>query len=324
VAAFGLIFVGILVGGPTGAALLALGATLPGLLAQDAWRMAFFAAGRARDAFVNDLVWALFLVPAFALAGLAGASLFAIVLAWGLAASVAAVFGVAQTRVVPRPDHALVWWREHYDLGPRFLLETGLRAGLGQLVMIAIGAIAGLAAIGSIRAAQLVMAPVQVLFLGASMAATPEAVRALNKSLGLLLRLGAAASLGLAVACLVWGGIALLLPYELGRLVLRGAWDAARTYLPACIVSQLGTVMIIGPGMTVRAFADARLSLKVTAVTSVFGVGLPLVGASMGGLGAAWGLAFGSVVGAAIWWLAIPSGIRTWQRGRPSTGAAPA
>ncbi len=217
VAAIGLIAVGVLVGGPMGAALLALGATLPGLLTQDAWRVAFFAAGRARSAFINDVVWALFLVPAFALAGLAGASLFAIMLAWGLAASIAALFGVAQTRVVPRPDHALAWWREHDDLAARFLLETGLRTGLGQLVMIAIGAIAGLAAIGSIRAAQLVMAPVQVLYLGASMAATPEAVRALDKSLGALLRMGAGASLGLALACLTWGGIALLIPDELGR-----------------------------------------------------------------------------------------------------------
>jgi len=321
VAAIGLIAVGVLVGGPMGAALLALGATLPGLLTQDAWRVAFFAAGRARSAFINDVVWALFLVPAFALAGLAGASLFAIMLAWGLAASIAALFGVAQTRVVPRPDHALAWWREHDDLAARFLLETGLRTGLGQLVMIAIGAIAGLAAIGSIRAAQLVMAPVQVLYLGASMAATPEAVRALDKSLGALLRMGAGASLGLALACLTWGGIALLIPDELGRLVLRDTWDAARIYLPASIVAQLGTVLIIGPGTSLRAFANARLSLKVTALTSVFGVGLPVIGASMGGLGAAWGLALASLVGAAIWWLALPSGIRTWQRAEASPRA---
>jgi hypothetical protein len=50
--------------------------------------------------------------------------------------------------------------------------------------MIAIGAIAGLAALGSIRAAQLVMSPVQVILLGASLVAVPEAVGALKPSSG--------------------------------------------------------------------------------------------------------------------------------------------
>jgi O-antigen/teichoic acid export membrane protein len=314
VAALVLVVVSSVVGGPTGAALLALAASLPGLMVQDAWRLAFFAAGRGRDAFLNDLVWGILLVPAFVLAGLTGASLFAITLAWGLAASAAALFGVAQTRLVPRPDHALGWWREHDDLGRRFLLEAGIRTGIGQLAMIAIGAIAGLAAIGSIRAAQLVMSPVQVLFLGASLAAVPEAVRALGRSLGLLLRLAAGASLALATASLAWGAAGLLVPDNLGRLVLGDAWAAAHAFLPAWIVIQVGAVMTLGPGMTLRAFANARLSLRVTILTTIVGFVIPVSAALAGGVAAAWGLAVASVVGAAIWWLAIPSGIRTWRR----------
>jgi hypothetical protein len=106
-AALALIPIGIVMGGSVGAALLGLAATFPGLLLQDAWRFAFFAAGRGRDAFLNDVAWAIFLVPAFALAGLAGASLFAITLAWvsmGLAASAAAAVGIAQARLPPRRD----------------------------------------------------------------------------------------------------------------------------------------------------------------------------------------------------------------------------
>jgi hypothetical protein len=195
---------------------------------------------------------------------------------------------------------------------------------LAQLVVVAIGAICGLAAIGSIRAAQLIVAPVQVLSLGVGMVATAEAVRALSKSLVLLLRLSAAASLGLAIACLVWGGVSLLLPSEIGRLLLHDTWEPARTYLPAGIASQLGQVLFIGPFMTVRAFANARLSLKVTALTTAVGVAVPLFGASMGGLEAAWGLAAASLAGAAIWWLAVPSAVRNWRergvsRGRVTT-----
>jgi len=319
IAAIVLIVVGIAVAGPVGAALMGLGATLPGLLLQDAWRLAFFAAGRGRDAFLNDIAWAAFLVPAFTLAILAGSSLFAITVTWGLAASAAALVGIAQAGVVPRPDHMARWWSENRDLGARFLAEAGLRTGLGQVAMIAIGMIAGLEAIGSIRAAQLVMSPVQVLFFGVSQVAVPEAVRALARSLGLLLRIAVAASVGLALATLAWGSLALLLPDELGRLFMGDAWNATRSFLPAWIASLVGAVLIVGPAMSIRAFANARLSLKVTAVTAAIGLVVPTVAAFAGGLAAAWGLAVASAAGAAIWWIALPSGIRTWQR----TGTTP-
>lgn len=313
-AAFGLILIGGGIGGTTGVAVLALAATLPGLLMQDAWRLAFFAAGRGRDAFLNDLAWAVFLLPAFALAAISGASLFAITLSWGLAASAAALVGVAQARLVPRPDHALGWWREHYDLAPRFLLEVGLSVGIGQLAMIVIGVVAGLEAIGSIRAAQLVMSPIQVLLLGASLVAVPEGVRALSQSLGLLLRLAAGASIALAIASLAWGAAALLVPDDLGRLVLRDAWGAAHAFVPAWVAVQVGAVITFGPHVILRAFANARLSLRVTSLDATIGFVIPVSMALAGGLAAAWGLAAASLLAAMIWWLAIPSGIRTWRR----------
>ena len=45
-----------LIGGTAGAAFLALGLTLPGLLLQDSWRYSFFALGRGSQAFLNDTV----------------------------------------------------------------------------------------------------------------------------------------------------------------------------------------------------------------------------------------------------------------------------
>src|SRR3712207_6237729 len=45
---------GTAIGTQPSAAFVALGLVLPGLLVQDAWRFAFFAAGRGRSAFAND------------------------------------------------------------------------------------------------------------------------------------------------------------------------------------------------------------------------------------------------------------------------------
>jgi hypothetical protein len=190
--------------------------------------------------------------------------------------------------------------------------------------MVAIVAIGGLAAIGSIRAAQLLMPSVHVLRQGASLAALPEAVRALSRSLGNLLRLATAASLGLAAVCLAWGIAALLVPDDVGSLLLGDVWPSAQTFLPASICAQLGVVLVLGPGMMIRAFANARLSPRVTVVTATVGISVPVVAAFAGGLAAAWGLAFASVVGAAIWWLALPSGIRTWRQTGTTSERAPA
>ena len=64
------------------------------------------------------------------------------------------------------PEQIRRWWREHVDLATRFLAEASIRTAAGQLVLYGIGMAAGLAAVGLIRSAQLVLAPVQVAFMG--------------------------------------------------------------------------------------------------------------------------------------------------------------
>ena len=86
------LLVGLAIGGLVGPGFAALGLTLPGLLLQDSWRIAFFAAGKGQRAFTNDVVWAISLVPAMLIAGTVGTT-FGFVLAWGAAATAAAVFG---------------------------------------------------------------------------------------------------------------------------------------------------------------------------------------------------------------------------------------
>ncbi|MYS55653.1 hypothetical protein GTW46_37330, partial [Streptomyces sp. SID6013] len=96
---------GLCIGGQVGAAFAALGVVLPGLLLQDAWRYSFFAAGVGRKAFVNDVVWAVALVPAMVVAAHVG-SVTAFLLAWGGSAAAAAGYGCLQSGIRPRPAGA--------------------------------------------------------------------------------------------------------------------------------------------------------------------------------------------------------------------------
>ncbi|MYR61066.1 hypothetical protein GTY54_34200, partial [Streptomyces sp. SID625] len=91
---------GLGLGGRVGPAFACLGVMLPGLLLQDSWRFAFFAAGAGRKAFVNDVVSGVVLVPAMVVAARVG-SVPAFVLAWGAAATVAAGYGCLQSGIRP-------------------------------------------------------------------------------------------------------------------------------------------------------------------------------------------------------------------------------
>ena len=135
-----------------GQAFLALGLTMPGLMLQDSWRYSFFALGRGNQAFLNDTVWAVTLLPALVLLKATGhANVFWFVFAWGATAAIGAVIGGWRARVIPRLTRGWGWVSAHRDLGPRYMVEGISSSGSTQLRSYAIGLILGLAALGTCR-----------------------------------------------------------------------------------------------------------------------------------------------------------------------------
>ena len=150
--------------GSTGAALLGLGLTLPGLLLQDSWRHAFSAAGKPTTAIANDLVWALALTPALAVLARTGRTNVGwVMLAWGGSATVAAAAGVVQARLVPNVAEAAEWLRRDRDLARAALTERLGAAGPSQLRLYGLAVVAGMAAVGALYAAELLVGPVVLL-----------------------------------------------------------------------------------------------------------------------------------------------------------------
>jgi O-antigen/teichoic acid export membrane protein len=299
---------GLVAGGHLGGALLALGLCLPGLLLQDAWRFAFFAAGRDRDAFLNDVVWAAVLIPIFAaLLALGSKSIFEAVIGWGGAATMAGLVGMTQARVTPRIRGLQTWFNEHADLIPRFVAETLARLGTVQVMYYLIGLISGIVAVGTIRAGELILiGPFNVLFQGVNLIALPEATRQLQHSRLALLRWSRLLSAGMGACALIWGVICLGLPDPIGRTVLGASWEPARTVLVPIIVSLTGLVISSGAMVGLRALGAADRILRVAVLTSAVTLAITSLGAWLGGAsGAAWAMAAGSWFGAACTWVAF-------------------
>ncbi|NEC39814.1 hypothetical protein, partial [Streptomyces rubrogriseus] len=230
---------GLAIGGQVGVAFAALGVVLPGLLLQDAWRYSFFAAGVGRKAFVNDVVWAVALVPAMVVAARVG-SVPAFLLAWGGSAAVAGVYGWFQSGIRPRPAGAREWHRDQRDLGYRYLVENVGVSGASQIRAYGLGAIVGVGAVGVIRGAELLLGPFLAVLMGLSLVTVAEAARVLRQAPRRLGKFCFLLGAGQTVAALLWGAALLLVPDRLGELVLGDVWSGASELIVPVTLSVAG------------------------------------------------------------------------------------
>jgi O-antigen/teichoic acid export membrane protein len=303
--------VGAVLGGHTGAGFIALGVVLPGLMLQDSWRFAFFASGQGGKAFVSDITWALALVPLLYLAS-RDASVTRFVLAWGAAGAFAALVSGVQAGVLPRVSRARHWLSDHRDLGLRYLTENVTLSGAYQLRMYGLGAFAGVAAVGTVRGAEMLLGPFFIVLSGVGLVAVPEAARVLRRSVRSLpifcLLLGGAQ----AVAALAWGFLLLFaLPDAWGHALLGEVWLTASALVLPATLSVAFAGFNTGATAGLRALGVARRSLKAQLFASAFYLVGGVVGGAVGGaLGSAWGAASATFSAAFVWWFALRTGVR--------------
>jgi O-antigen/teichoic acid export membrane protein len=298
--------VGVFLPAPLNTAFMALGVGLPGLLLQDSWRFAFFAVGRGRQALVNDLAWTVLLVGSLVALNAGGsASVADCMFVFGLTASIAAGLGLLQSGVRPRLGATRGWIGEHRQLSFRYLLENTTSSGAAQLRAFVLGAVAGLAAVGDVRAAEMLMGPFLVILMGISQVAVPEASHVLVRSgasrlRGFCLVLGG----GQAVAAALWGAlIATLLPYGLGELLLGPAWVAVGPLIPPVTLAIVWGCFSAAAGAGLRALGAASRSLNAQVVTSALYLSGGVTGAVVAGsAGTCWAAAGTALVSAFVWW----------------------
>ncbi|GAA1366150.1 hypothetical protein [Streptomyces beijiangensis] len=301
---------GLTLGGRVGPAFACLGVMLPGLLLQDAWRFSFFAAGAGRKAFVNDVVWAVALVPAMVVAARAG-TVAGFVLAWGASATVAAGYGWFQSGIRPRVTGARDWLREQRDLGYRYLVENVSLSGANQLRAYGLGAIVGIGAVGAVRGAELLLGPFLAVLMGLSLVTVPEAARVLRQAPHRLGTFCLVLGGGQATAALLWGGVLLLMPDRLGEFVLGDVWNSSSHLIVPVTLAVVGAGLGTGAAAGLRALGAARHSLRSQLFASAFYVSGGLGGAALAGtVGSAWGVATATLGGSAVWWLHLRSALR--------------
>jgi O-antigen/teichoic acid export membrane protein len=307
----------LLLAGTTRLAFIALGLTLPGLMLQDSWRYSFFALGRGSQAFVNDSIWAVTLLPALAFLRLTGnKNVFFVVLAWGATAAIAAAVGPAQAGVIPRLAGVQEWLSRHRDLGPRFAAENTAAGAASQLRTYGIGLMLGLAAVGIVQAANMLMGPLTILFLAMSLVAIPEGARVLHRSPQRLPLFCVLISGGEAAVALSWGIVLLVaLPRGLGSWLLGPIWRPTYPLVLPMVLYVIGLGVSGGAVVGLHALGAARRSLRAMLLAaSTFLIGA-LTGAAVGGtVGTVRGAAVAGWIGALISWWQLRAALRESSR----------
>jgi hypothetical protein len=292
--------VGLSLSQPLRGTLIVLGLSMPLLIIQDCWRLAFFASGEPSSSFLLDLIWAACQVPLFVVLMVRGtSSVVPFVVAWGGSAAVAAAVGMLKGRALPDVVHALSWWREQRDLIPGHFGDFIIRNGAQKVGVYTVAAIAGLSATGAIRGMTLLLTPLIVFFQGLDPIKVPDAVRIVNRTPERLWRWSLRLSLAFTGVALAYAVAMLFFPDSLGRILLKDTWNATAGLLFIGAIAYAGNAASNGAMVGVRALGDARRLFKARLFVG------PLM--TLGTIaGAAVGAAPGAVVGTAIMaWISV-------------------
>jgi O-antigen/teichoic acid export membrane protein len=162
-----------------GVGLLSMAPWILALDLQDYWRQIGFMQASPRKSLLNDLVFNAVQAMAFGAVLLEGLhSVFAVISAWGIGATVAALYGFWQFSIRPTVRKGWAFLRSRWATSRWLASERTANWGAGQLYLIVAGALLGPAALGGLKAAQgLVVGPTNVVINGSGSFGLPEASR---------------------------------------------------------------------------------------------------------------------------------------------------
>jgi len=284
---------------------IAVGATVPALLVQEAWRVYFYAIARPWKAAANDLLCLITTVILVGWLATRDASVSPVMLLalWALGNGVGAIAGTLQAGLIPSVRQTWFWLRTHADLGGRLAGATGVTQASGQLALTLVAVIGGSVALGRLSAARTLVMPMTTVTTSAVTFALPEAARLRATNDGRLRWLVRGLSASLVAAFSAFGAVAFLIPTWMGELIAGSNWQTARSLLLPVVLAGALAAMRQGPRVGLRVFEQQRTILALAAVSGVATVGATAAGTVIAGAtGAAWGFVMAEGISAIAWW----------------------
>ncbi len=287
-------------GAPAGPALAAFAPWVTAALLVDAGRTIGFRDGRTTVGVGAHLAWIAVMLAGFVVTR-RGFDVHDAIRCWGTGALAGAVVACARLGYAPAaPAAAWAWWRGAWRLARWLALQTAvLTAGI-QGSQFLVGMLAGPAALGMLKAAQTLFAPLTLLVPAVNLPALPAVVRTLRASRDAARSLTRRLTVFLCAICAAYLTVVLVARDALLDLAFGSAFAVPTALLWPVALEQLVVATTIGAFLAVKAAGDGRSVFLATAA----GAGTTLVGVaalvSLGGvIGAAWAMVAGAVAATA-------------------------
>ena len=258
---------------------LVLAVGLPFLVLQDVARFIGITRRDAFGAMLYDAAWVVGFGGAMVVwslvAGFPGAVVtFAL---WVFGAACGLVVAMWRMRAFPGLRSGLRFMKGVWRYSARY---TGDWLALGATVQFGyylLGATAGLAVVGQLRAGMLLIGPLNIVVAGAAIIAVPE-MRRLSHGRDWGLKPAIVFSGALVGMTLVWFALIAIVPDSLLRKLLGDAAADASDLLPFLLVYALANMAAQGPMVALRATGNARRGTRASAPVAP----LVLLGAAVG------------------------------------------
>jgi O-antigen/teichoic acid export membrane protein len=226
---------------------------------------------------------------------------------WGSGALISGLTGLIFWGPKPHFSGALGYAREHARLASQMFGEFVISSGAQQGIIFLVPLVATLYVLGSYKAAQGAVGPLGVVLLAGSIAALPTLARSARdgryKAVIREARNLAFFNLAVGLTCAL---VLFVLPVSIGRVFLGRSWISASAVAPIVAIQVTFIGVCKGAMIAMQATRNVRRSLGVRVITAPMMIIGSLLGAYFWGLfGLASGLAIGTIVAAAMWWLTV-------------------
>lgn len=317
--AVGTVLTALFVDAPLSGVLLVAAVLLPGLALQDFVRNALMVAGRVRDTFLNDVLWAVIQLPALGLAIWIHPSPETVFGAWAATGGLAALVGLFQLRSgLASPKAVKPWLQQNRDLWPYFVGDNMVFEITSLLVVVVISSTSGLVGLAGFRVAMTLCAPLTTV--GRGITAVAVVILARRRTEPAWVRSSALRISGvLAPIAIAWGALMTFLPDVVGQALFGQSWQHGTSLVFwagfMCAATLFGAGAIAG----MRALSAGREVVTARLTASVTAGAFAIVGGLLDGVhGMFVAVAISFPLQCVIWWVAL----RTSARRAPNDDSA--
>jgi O-antigen/teichoic acid export membrane protein len=289
--------------GGLGRALLVLAVCMPLLVIQDLGRYLAFVRHEPARALTLDLAWLGLVVLAMAVVlGTDHATLGWFALAWAGSGAGAGLLTLHHHRASPwRFD--LGWLRETWHLTRRYLVSGVFGTGGALAVVLVVAGMAGAAALGAVRGAQLLTRPFVTIYIAATSAGVSELSRIDPGSSDYARHVRRTTTVSTAMALVILV-VLVLLPDAVGKLAIGDVWTAAEPLVLPATVQLVFVALASGTRAGLLGRRALPTVMRLDICTGLILIAAIAVGLVVGDIRTAyWFLALGQGVCTGIWWL---------------------